>query len=164
MKRACIYTEDERLFYELSLLLSEKGYDISENEDGALLLVDLDSCPEKAKKGARVLTLSREGNRRGEAPFLLRPFTFDAFFHALEELEGKNDTLSLSATEAKLFSLLKAANGKSVPREALIDGVWGEDGNDRLLNLYIHYLREKLEKDGRRRIYSARGKGYFYKC
>ena len=64
----------------------------------------------------------------------------------------------------KLLSVLKAAKGKSVSREQLIKEVWGEKGNDGLLNLYIHYLRQKLEKDGQRHIFSVRGKGYSYKC
>lgn len=164
MKKACIYTQDERLFYELSLLLCENGYTVSEREDGALLIVDLDTLSRKVKKGERMLTLSRERRRQEGGAFLLRPFTYDAFRDALADVEAQGDELALSATEAKLLSILKEANGKSVSRETLIEKVWGKSGSDSLLNLYIHYLRGKLEKDGRRLIYAARGKGYFYKC
>ena len=35
-----------------------------------------------------------------------------------------------------------------------------EDGGR--LNLYICYLRKKIETDGKKRIFACRGKGYYY--
>jgi DNA-binding response OmpR family regulator len=51
-----------------------------------------------------------------------------------------------------------------VSREALKRAAFVNGGDDRMLNLYIHYLREKLEQDGIRRIFASRGKGYYLQC
>lgn len=164
MKNVCILTEDKRLSHELTLLLSAEGYAISAREDAALLFVDADTVMHFAAKAEeRTITVSRDKKRSGGV-FLLRPFTFEAFVGALKSAEVTDNAPLMSLTETKLLSVLKAAKGKSVSREQLIKEVWGEKGNDGLLNLYIHYLRQKLEKDGQRHIFSVRGKGYSYKC
>ena len=164
MKSACILTADERLRHELTLLLSAEGYTVTSSDKPSLFIVDTDTAsPKDASEGVRLLTVSRRTQNDG-GTHLTRPFTFDAFRAALKEAEATEVKLTLSKTESRLLALLKEAKGESVSRERLLKEVWGEDGTDALLNLYIHYLRQKLEKDGQRRIYSARGKGYFYKC
>ncbi len=161
MRGICIMTKDERLKHQIVLLLSSRGYTVIKSGVPLLYIVDGDTMGAfRAPKGARVLTVSREG---GEG-VLHRPFTYAAFYAALGESLGDDETVSLSATEKKLLSLLKEAGGKPLSRESLIKSVWGDGGNDGLLSLYVHYLREKIEKDGKRHIFSARGKGYFYKC
>ena len=77
----------------------------------------------------------------------MRPFSEKALAAALTALI-ENTSPDLTPTEEKLLRLLRDAHGEPVERAVLLREVWGEDGNDRLLNLYIHYLREKLEKDG----------------
>lgn len=69
--------------------------------------------------------------------------------------------IPLSATEYACLATLAAAGGAPVSREALYAAVWGEGApRQELINLYIHYLRRKLESDGHRRILSLRGRGY----
>ncbi len=69
--------------------------------------------------------------------------------------------IPLTPTEYACLATLAAAKGAPVSREALYAAVWGEGApRDELVNLYIHYLRRKLETDGRRRILSLRGRGY----
>jgi DNA-binding response OmpR family regulator len=54
-----------------------------------------------------------------------------------------------------------AANGQPVSREELYFAAWGEgECKGELVNLYLHYLRKKLEENGRRFIFAVRGRGY----
>ena len=79
------------------------------------------------------------------------------------------EMLSLTETEHSLLSLLYERRGETVTREELLTHVWGrtENENDRKTNLtdvYIRYLREKLDdRFGVRIIFSVRGKGYMLK-
>ncbi len=157
MREICILTEDKRLKRELTLLL-QKEYEVTENPKDALLIADADTVDASFAD----LVISYE-NMPTNAPLLKRPFSAKALQELLSSLQnGKHERLT--PTEEKLFTLLKEANGNPIPREKLIREVWGEQGTEGLLNLYIHYLREKLEKDGVRRIFASRGKGYYYKC
>lgn len=150
-------TADERLARELTLLLPE-GYTRAKEREGALVIADADTAD---PTGADIV-IARKA-REGDFIFLKRPFPTEAIAHALS-LAREDGAATLTPTEQRLFSLLKAANGAPVPREVLLREVWGEGASEGLLNLYIHYLREKLEKDGKRRIFASRGKGYFYQC
>lgn len=69
--------------------------------------------------------------------------------------------VSLSPTEFKILSLLLDRKGDVVTHseiDALIDG-----GNSNKANVYICFLRKKLEADGEKIIYSVRGKGFMIK-
>ena len=76
-------------------------------------------------------------------------------------LDGKR--VKLTELEFSLLSLLYASRGKFVSRSTIIEKVWGEVGNDGLTNVYIHYLREKLETGNERLIFSSRKEGYMLK-
>lgn len=68
-------------------------------------------------------------------------------------------TVHLSDGEFALLSRLLRAEGDYVSRETLLAELWeGEDGG--ILNVYIHYLRKKLETENERVILSSRGRGY----
>ena len=73
-------------------------------------------------------------------------------------LYGKN--LRFTDVEFALFSALAAAKGNFVSRDELIHTVWGEGTTEGILNVYIHYLREKLEFCGEKIIISSRKFGY----
>lgn len=64
----------------------------------------------------------------------------------------------LTEVEYRLFSALVSRDGFT-SREELSQTVWGEHESG-LLNVYIHYLREKLEHSGERVIISSRKEGY----
>lgn len=68
--------------------------------------------------------------------------------------------IPLSDCEYRLFCLLYEADGQYVPRSELHRKVWQGEGDEGVVNVYIHYLRRKLEADGRTRLRSARGRGY----
>ncbi len=71
--------------------------------------------------------------------------------------------LSLTVTEFNLLHLLLRHPRQVLERRQILDDVWGYDfgGNDNVLEIYIGYLRKKLEAGGAPRlIHTVRGVGY----
>ena len=71
--------------------------------------------------------------------------------------------IQLSRTEYQLLELLLANQGKVLSRDTIFDRVWGYDfGPDsNSLDVYVGYLRRKLEAAGEPRIiHTVRGVGY----
>ena len=70
--------------------------------------------------------------------------------------------IRLSATEYSLLEFLMRNAGKTLPRSVLLDHVWQYDfaGNDNVLDVYIGYLRAKIDKGYAPLIHTARGVGY----
>jgi two-component system response regulator MprA len=71
--------------------------------------------------------------------------------------------IQLSRTEYQLLELLLANQGKVLSRDVIFDKVWGYDfgPESNSLDVYIGYLRRKLEVDGEARIiHTVRGVGY----
>lgn len=73
----------------------------------------------------------------------------------------RGERIRLTEVEYLLFRYLFRAGGRYVPRADILRAVWGDGtGTDGIVNVYVHYLREKLEKDGERRIFCSRKEGY----
>ncbi len=74
--------------------------------------------------------------------------------------------LSLPLKEFELLHLLLANAGRVLPRETLIDRVWGSDyvGDTKTLDVHVKRLRGKIEIDpaNPKRIVTIRGLGYKY--
>jgi two-component system response regulator RegX3 len=74
--------------------------------------------------------------------------------------------LSLPLKEFELLHLLLANAGRVLPRETLIDRVWGNDyvGDTKTLDVHVKRLRSKIEDDPAvpSRIVTIRGLGYKY--
>jgi two-component system response regulator MprA len=71
--------------------------------------------------------------------------------------------MTLSAREFDLLLLLMKHPRQVMTREKLMDGVWGFDyeGESNVLEVYIGYLRSKLEEAGEKRlIHTVRSVGY----
>ena len=71
--------------------------------------------------------------------------------------------VELTITEFALLSLLLQNAGQVLTRGQIFDRVWGYDfgSGSRTLEVYIGYLRRKLEEAGERRlIHTVRGVGY----
>lgn len=77
-------------------------------------------------------------------------------------LGGK--VLGLTLKEYELLKLMAINANKVLSREYLIEQVWGYDftGEGRTVDVHIHWLREKIEKDPNNpvRIQTVRGVGY----
>ena len=90
--------------------------------------------------------------REVAAPLLL--------IHEERSIRLYDQKIRLTELEFSLLSVLFEAKGAYISREALRTAVWGEEGTDGLLNIYIHYLRTKLERGGEKVILSSRKSGY----
>jgi two-component system response regulator RegX3 len=76
------------------------------------------------------------------------------------------DRITMPLKEFELLHLLLANAGRVLPRETLIDRVWGSDyvGDTKTLDVHIKRLRGKVETDpaAPTRIVTIRGLGYKY--
>jgi len=82
------------------------------------------------------------------------------------EAHRGDDLLSLTVTEFNLLHLLLRHPRQVLERTQILNEVWGYDfgGDDNVLEVYIGYLRKKLEANGRPRlIQTVRGVGYALK-
>ncbi len=71
--------------------------------------------------------------------------------------------IELSTTEFNLLSFFMNHPQRVLTRDVLMQKVWGFEyqGESNVLEVYVGYLRQKLEKDGERRlIHTVRGAGY----
>jgi two-component system response regulator MprA len=71
--------------------------------------------------------------------------------------------IALTAKEYDLLELFLRNPRQVLTREVIFDRVWGYDfgGESNVLDVYIRYLRQKLEIDGESRIlHTVRGVGY----
>lgn len=74
--------------------------------------------------------------------------------------------IELSPTEYELLSLFLRRPRQVLTRDIIMDRVWGLDfeGSSNVLEVYVGYLRNKLEADGESRlIHTVRGIGYVFK-
>lgn len=74
--------------------------------------------------------------------------------------------IELSPTEFELLALLMRRPRQVLTRDIILDRVWGFDfeGSSNVLEVYIGYLRAKLEAaDEPRLIHTVRGVGYVFK-
>jgi two-component system, OmpR family, response regulator len=72
-------------------------------------------------------------------------------------------SVELSARELAVLQCLARRAGRVVSRSELLDEVWGAgfDASPNVVDVYIGYLRRKLERPrGRRLIRTVRGRGY----
>jgi len=70
--------------------------------------------------------------------------------------------IHLSATEYSLLEFLMRNVGRTIPRSEILEHVWQYDfaGHDNVLDVYIGYLRNKIDKGHTPLIHTARGVGY----
>jgi DNA-binding response OmpR family regulator len=80
------------------------------------------------------------------------------------EVRVRNELKHLTPKEFNLLGVLVRNAGRVVPRNELVTEAWGEEYGDAIdsLKLYIHYLRQKVERDPERPDYilTSRGVGY----
>lgn len=82
------------------------------------------------------------------------------------EVYRNNDIITLSKREFELLDYLVTNKGIVLSRDKILEEVWGFDhiGNDNILDLYIKYLRDKLDKPyDRKFIQTVRGIGFIFK-
>lgn len=103
------------------------------------------------------------GQEVGPGAIVVGDVTIDPDEH-LVTLRGQPMRLPLK--EFELLHLLLANAGRVLPRETLIDRVWGSDyvGDTKTLDVHVKRLRSKLEENPAdpQRIVTIRGLGYKY--
>jgi two-component system OmpR family response regulator len=70
--------------------------------------------------------------------------------------------IELSVREFDLLHFLAANADQVLPRQRILDEVWGYNffGDENNVEVYIRYLRQKLGDTEHRRIQTVRGVGY----
>ncbi|WP_411873149.1 response regulator transcription factor [Vulcanococcus limneticus] len=82
---------------------------------------------------------------------------------ATREVSRSGEPITLSVREFELLRHLMASPNRVLERQAILRAVWGENhfGDDNLLDVYVRYLRRKLEPAGRPTlIQTVRGVGF----
>ncbi len=76
-----------------------------------------------------------------------------------------DERVELSPKEYKLLLYLLEHRGRVLPRVQLLNAVWGInfDSNTNVVDVYISYLRSKVEKQGTKFIHTVKGAGYLWK-
>ena len=135
----------------------------------ALLLCDLDYATPEGGGAGRCIGYSRELPCDVRRPFRmeeLRRLLTGAPTAALlpsadfRTVTVEGETVALTEREAALLALLHRAGGAPIERAALAAVFEGAEDAEGSLSVYIHYLRKKLERNGKRRILAHRGGGY----
>lgn len=109
-----------------------------------------------------LLRLSGEANSR-PAPIVEGDIRIDSDNRTV--LAG-GEEVSLTPTEFDLFVFLVRNKGRPLRRDYILSEVWGYAfaGNTNLVDVYIRYLRLKLDKKYKRKwIHTVRGVGYMFK-
>ena len=177
LKKVFIDSCDEFLLLRLRVLCTREGLSICEAADDkeiALVVRDLDAplYENPITCGARTLTLSRVPSRSANAHLpmkntdlcgLMRGIQLGARLSLSDDgkcaiLDGKH--IRLTEIEATLLRLLIEAEGRFVSHGDAVRHIWAGEASAGAVNVYIHYLREKLEHTGERIILAKRGCGY----
>lgn len=109
----------------------------------------------------------------GQGADLQIPFTFDSLYALLEGADNstpeltlgircaylRGEKIPLTEVEYALLKILYDARGDYVSREELKLKVWDDSTDSGVVNVYVYYLRQKLER-GEKIINTSRKLGY----
>jgi DNA-binding response OmpR family regulator len=112
---------------------------------------------------ARVRALGRRGPAPQPVCFQVADLTLDP---GSREVKRGARRIALTRTEFSILELLMRNAGRVVPRDLLIETVWGvgPDIQSNTLDVFLRLLRAKLEQPGESKlIQTARGVGYALK-
>jgi two-component system response regulator MprA len=112
---------------------------------------------------ARVRVLLRRSQPSEQRVYQFEDLTLDT---SSREAARQGRTIQLSTKEYQLLALFMRHPRQVLTRDAIMDAVWGYDysGESNVLEVYVGYLRQKLEASGESRlIYTMRGTGYVLK-
>ena len=170
IKSIAVYTQDKFLFQKIRLDAPD-GVSVAlgkENDVSDIFIIDIDTEP---MRSGRCITVSRSVGRAD----ISIPFPLGTVENIIEKISAgpvlslsdgdrcvylRGERIKLTEVEFSLLSHLFKAGGEFVTREQLRSTVWDESTECGVVNVYIHYLREKLERHGEKIILSSRRCGY----
>lgn len=109
---------------------------------------------------ARIRALSRRSPERTEERMVAGDLELDPLRIRVSAGDASEE---LSAREFALLAYFVRHEGEVVTRQQILDAVWGAEPDvySNVVDLYVHYLRRKLEALGRRdALRTVRGVGY----
>ncbi|MBQ8742864.1 MAG: winged helix-turn-helix transcriptional regulator [Clostridia bacterium] len=175
-----IVSGDEVFSFALRQYLEDS--DINASVLDRCVLVDLDFSSGNVGKGT--VTFSRDEKKNPDLvrPFLMKDlerlvrtrFSGDNIDYASKEediflsadgVTYKGIFTPLTPKEHDLLALLVSNRGRALSREDIYKQLWNDDtANSNVVDVYIRYLRKKLDFHfGERIIYTRRGCGYYIK-
>ncbi len=106
--------------------------------------------------------------RRAPKPAVSEELVFDGGNFRINfisrEVRVRNNPVHLTPKEFNLLGVLARNSGRVITRTDLVKEAWGPEYGDAIdsLKLYIHYLRQKVERDPQNPTYilTSRGVGY----
>lgn len=173
-KTAVLISTDRYLWQTLRLALPQYEISLSDAPDAEGDLRFFDLRRRGAYRAGDVLLVPR--GERAEAGYdtLSLPVSLSEIARLFSEEERRDGvlvpipeeksvrfrgrTVRLTEVEYALFDALYRVRG-FCDRQALAREVWGDAGNLTLLNVYLHYLRAKLETEGEKVFVSSRKNG-----
>jgi DNA-binding response OmpR family regulator len=108
---------------------------------------------------ARIRAVMRRRNPTAEPMLRVQDVTLD---ETTREVRRDGRLIELSAREFDLLRLLMMHPNQVLPRERILDQVWGYNffGDANNVEVYIRYLRQKLNDEPHQLIQTVRGVGY----
>jgi two-component system OmpR family response regulator len=114
---------------------------------------------------ARLRGLMRRAGRaamRADAELIVGDLTLDEDSH---EVRRGGDQITLTATEFELLRYLMRNPRRVLSKAQILDRVWNYDfgGQANVVELYVSYLRKKIDAGRKPMIHTMRGAGYVLK-
>jgi two-component system, OmpR family, response regulator len=103
--------------------------------------------------------LRADDSRSNDRRLRLGDLTIDADAHLVHRSGAE---VHVSPTEFRLLYTLMLNQGRVLSRLQLVDEVWGYDfdGDEQIVDTYIHYLRRKIDAVSPKLIHTIRGVGF----
>ncbi len=115
---------------------------------------------------SRVRALTRRNQLVQEAPQMNEKIIGDLRLNLdTYEVFESNQQIELSPRELKLLLYIVENQNKAVTRIQILNAVWDIqfDNQTNVVDVYISYLRNKIEKNGNKYIHTVKGIGYMFK-
>ena len=116
---------------------------------------------------SRIKALTRRNQFRQQETSINNQLKFDDLVIDLDQYKVfvEEKEIELSPREYKLLIYLIENTEKKVTRIQILNAVWGItfDNHTNVVDVYISYLRNKIEKNDKKYIYTVKGVGYMFK-
>ena len=153
-EKILVIEDDPKISRLLEIELKCEGFDVFFAYDGKELLARIKALLRRTKK-----SVVHKGI------FEFEDLTINYSTYEVFRDYGKT-LIQLSKREFELLDFLVLNKGIVLSRDKILEEVWGFDyiGNDNILDLYIKYLRDKIDKPYERKfIQTVRGIGFIFK-